>query len=274
MNTEETFILASLKEFVKLWGSGSQATFNLACRNNQAWFQLGTRLGHPAFPHFLPTPPRTKVQGKRKKNPSKVEKDRVRAALHRAKKQEESLAAPVEDSPSTTDVTAENDVISTTSADPAGSPPPSSAPTSPPTPSRSRVSSPFTESAAASADPPSVTVTVAEEAQVSAQEVLEIVHATAVIERSPAGDCDYQEIYDLIVKENHMRNNITNISINHESTREFRSNLFTHTVSLMMTVKTAALWDSPREYIWKHLGQKDWKENSGTAIKFLRIHVK
>ena len=193
--------------------------------------------------------------------------------MHRAKK--ESLASPVEDSMlSTTDVTAENDIISTTSADPDGSPPPSSAPTSPPTPSPSRVSTPFTESAAASADPPYVTVTVAEEAQVSAQEVFEIVHATAVIERSPTRDCDYQEIYDLIVKENHMRNNITNISINHESTREFRSNLFTHTVSLMMTVKTAALWDSPRQYIWKHLGQNDWKENSGTAIKFLRIHVK
>ena len=48
MNTEEGFILASLKEFVKLWGSGSQSSYHLECKNGQAWFQFGS---HPVPSH-------------------------------------------------------------------------------------------------------------------------------------------------------------------------------------------------------------------------------
>ena len=69
MNTEETFVLASLKEFVKLWGSGSQATFNLECSYGQAWFPLGARMGPPAFPHFYPPKPTLDPQI-RKKTPA------------------------------------------------------------------------------------------------------------------------------------------------------------------------------------------------------------
>ena len=54
MNTEESFVLASLTEFVKLWGSGTQASFNLECRNGQAWFKLSSLLGPPNHPHFTP----------------------------------------------------------------------------------------------------------------------------------------------------------------------------------------------------------------------------
>ena len=57
MNTEEGFILASLKEFVKIWGSGNQATFNLECRNSQVLVKFETHLGHPAHQHFVPHPP-------------------------------------------------------------------------------------------------------------------------------------------------------------------------------------------------------------------------
>ena len=71
-----------------------------------------------------------------------------------------------------------------------------------------------------------------------------------------------------------MRANIAAVNINHQSTREFRSNLFTHTSSLMLTVKTAALWDSPKQYILKHLGQNDWKQTNGSSIKIVKIHVK
>ena len=71
MNCEETFVLASLKEFVKLWGSGSQASFNLECSNGQAWFHLGARLGPPASPHFYPPNP-PQVPQKRKKTHSRI----------------------------------------------------------------------------------------------------------------------------------------------------------------------------------------------------------
>jgi hypothetical protein len=91
MNSVETFVLASLKEFVKLWGSGSQATFNLKCINGQVWFHLGARLCHPANPHFYPPNP-PQVPQKRKKNPARIEKDLACATEHRAKR--DNLAVP------------------------------------------------------------------------------------------------------------------------------------------------------------------------------------
>ena len=36
MNTDEAFVLSSLEEFVKIWGSGNQATLNVKCRNGKA----------------------------------------------------------------------------------------------------------------------------------------------------------------------------------------------------------------------------------------------
>ena len=104
MNTEEAFILASLKEFVRLWGSGIQASFHLECRNRKAWFKLATELGAPSSHHFIPSqgpsqdhhhsphgnggvPPRRQGPGRRRRN-------QARAAAHRAR-QSEQLANPV-----------------------------------------------------------------------------------------------------------------------------------------------------------------------------------
>ena len=104
MNTEEAFILASLKEFVRLWGSGIQASFHLECRNRKAWFKLATELGAPSSHHFIPSqgpsqdhhhsphgnggvPPRRQGPGHRRRN-------QARAAAHRAR-QSEQLANPV-----------------------------------------------------------------------------------------------------------------------------------------------------------------------------------
>ena len=92
MNTEESFVLASLKEFVKLWGSSREATFNLECRNGQAWFQLGASLGPPSFPHFCPTP---KTPKRKKISTARIEKDRARAAVHRSQKPENSVVSTV-----------------------------------------------------------------------------------------------------------------------------------------------------------------------------------
>ena len=44
----------SLKEFVRPWGSGHQASFQIQCYKGQAWFKLESQLGHPAFQHFIP----------------------------------------------------------------------------------------------------------------------------------------------------------------------------------------------------------------------------
>ena len=86
MNTEETFVLASLKEFVRLWGSGCQSSFYLQCQDYQAWFKLESKLGSPSSQHFVPkVPPPPPPPPKRRKGPGRRQKDRDRAAAHRAK---------------------------------------------------------------------------------------------------------------------------------------------------------------------------------------------
>ena len=111
--------------------------------------------------------------------------------------------------------------------------------------------------------------------KVNDAEKVTFVNATAVIDSCPYEHIDYvNDVQKVIFKEQHMRNNIAAVNFEHQSTRGFRGNLFTHTVSVILTVKTSALWDSPRQYIWKHLGQEEWARNDGTRIKFSRIHVK
>ena len=101
------------------------------------------------------------------------------------------------------------------------------------------------------------------------------VYATAVIESCPHEKFDYKtSIESIVFNEHHMRSNLSAVNIIHVSSRVFRSNLFTHTVNVVMSVKTSALWDSPRQYIWKYLGQDESTWKNGTRIKFSRINVK
>ena len=53
-NTEESFVLATVNEFVKTWGSGKQAHLNLECKNGIAWIHLAFKLGPPATQHYFP----------------------------------------------------------------------------------------------------------------------------------------------------------------------------------------------------------------------------
>ena len=53
-NTEEAFVLANVKEFVKIWGSGSQANLNIRCKNGNAWLELAIQLSPPCAQHYVP----------------------------------------------------------------------------------------------------------------------------------------------------------------------------------------------------------------------------
>ena len=93
MNTEEAFVLASLKEFVGIWGSGNQASFYLECRNGQAFIKMESKLENPASQHVSPhhIPRHNQHQGPhgagrlhpRHKCPGQVRRD-TGAAAHRA----------------------------------------------------------------------------------------------------------------------------------------------------------------------------------------------
>ena len=111
----------------------------------------------------------------------------------------------------------------------------------------------------------------------TSDEAFVIVHATAVLENCPHDQLlqdDLNHLRKLFSSDNHLRNNIAQVELKHLSSRRFRSNLFTHTVSVLLSVKTSGLWDSPRQYIWKHLGQNDYIKTNGTKMKLTRIHVK
>ena len=97
--TEEAFVLSSLKEFVKVWGSGCQAHFNLECSNGRAWVKLAFQLEHPADLHHLPyhAPQyHPQVRKPRHKGPARHQKDLARAAAHRARQTPAAAAAEEE----------------------------------------------------------------------------------------------------------------------------------------------------------------------------------
>ena len=121
MNTEEAFILASLKEFVKAWGSGSQASFSLECKQGQAYFKMSSLLGHPADQHFVPAYDHGNhehVDPRRRKCPSRIARKRAHAAAHRA-----TLIPPRTENPA--DTVEEVAVLPNPPSTPAASPPPS-----------------------------------------------------------------------------------------------------------------------------------------------------
>ena len=74
---------------MKLWGFGSQASFQLECKDRQACLKFSTQLGSPADLHFVPPFPshgfHERPQYPRHKGPAQRERDRARAAAHRAK---------------------------------------------------------------------------------------------------------------------------------------------------------------------------------------------
>ena len=99
VNTEEAFVLATLKEFVKLWGSGNQDSFHLECKDRQASFKFSSLLGPPGGRHFDPHHTYSDDHGshggppvhppplpRRKKGPSQCARDRAWAAGHQETK--------------------------------------------------------------------------------------------------------------------------------------------------------------------------------------------
>ena len=93
-NNEERFVLASLKEFVKTWGSGNAGSFQLVCKDGQAKLSMEFSLESPGSSHF--TSPEdnqdTSNRDKWRKNPSTLRRDKKRAEQRRAQ-----AAGPVPD---------------------------------------------------------------------------------------------------------------------------------------------------------------------------------
>ena len=307
MNTEESFILASLKEFVKLWGSGCQSSYHLECKNGQAWLQFGSALGSPGSQHFSPNVI-VKDVPKKQKSPRRILKDRARAAAHRkatADANEEQECDKVDNipdadsahsPPSKPAVSVEYAELSNSAASvdfPAvQSSPQAAAPAILLLPTSVSDDEQSSVVPAELSDQHLITLPAASAGRDQDQQVhqvqhentaqikvpgIEVVHVTAVIEDSPREsitETDVKALENLILRETHLKPNIARLEIGENISRGFRNKRFKHTVQFLISVKTEKLWDSPRQYIWKHLGQLEWKKEDGTGVKFSRIHVK
>ena len=105
------------------------------------------------------------------------------------------------------------------------------------------------------------------------------VFALAVLENCPdevLSDKYGNSLRRFLSSEDHLARNIAESNFKHESTRSFRNGHFTHTVSMVIYVKTGGLWESPATYIRKHLGfpNNEWNRSNGTVVKLSRIHQK
>ena len=103
------------------------------------------------------------------------------------------------------------------------------------------------------------------------------VSATAVFENTPSeflSKEDFESVEKVILGKNHLRENILKLDAGQQSSRKCRSGLFRHTVDLKILVKTENLWENARSYIWRNLGQNEWKKGNGATLTIDRIHVK
>ena len=95
------------------------------------------------------------------------------------------------------------------------------------------------------------------------------IHATAVIENSPF-QCFCQDELDSIVRfvtnKDHLRKNVANIKYCNASTR-VQNGALMHFVQIEILVNVESLWESPRSYLWKHVGQDSWERGNGSTIK-------
>ena len=95
--TEEAFLLRSMKEVVMVWHRGTgQASLNIAVKDGKADLQLSFQLGQPWDPHVQQPPPQH--HHPRTKSMKQKERDRERAAAHQARKTAVSADSPLEDS--------------------------------------------------------------------------------------------------------------------------------------------------------------------------------
>ena len=103
------------------------------------------------------------------------------------------------------------------------------------------------------------------------------VSATAVFENSQNERLSREEIKSLeavLLSKNHLKENILKLEEGQETNRRNKQGLFKHTLELRILVNTEKLWESARTYIWRNLGQNEWRKPNGAKLSLVRIHVK
>ena len=100
------------------------------------------------------------------------------------------------------------------------------------------------------------------------------VHATAEFKNCPSAQLeqgDLESLQRFLLSENHLKENILKVNWKELSSRSFRNNMFTHTLSVELHVATSRLSESPVNYIRRNLEKSEWKRSNGTLIGLSRI---
>ena len=104
-----------------------------------------------------------------------------------------------------------------------------------------------------------------------------IIQGTATIDNSPFNYLAQEELESIlrfITSKDHMKKNITNVEFNYLWSRDSEGGKFRHSVGLKLHVRTSNLWETPRSYVFRHVGQDSWEKRNGSAISITRIHQK
>ena len=104
----------------------------------------------------------------------------------------------------------------------------------------------------------------------------ETVWATVNLDNSSKSKLNVQDlngIEGILTRYDHLKQNIVKIDFGHYSTSRTDDG-FCHRLDVKLLVDVTRLWEHARPYIWKFLGQQEWRLSDGTLITFNRIHVK
>ena len=85
---------------------------------------------------------------------------------------------------------------------------------------------------------------------------------------------EVESLIRFLTNRDHLQRNIKNIEYSYLSSGELLNGKYKHTLGLKIEVKTENLWEGPRSYLWKHIGQDTWSRGNGTVINVVRIHQK
>ena len=104
-----------------------------------------------------------------------------------------------------------------------------------------------------------------------------VIHAHAIIENSPNSvfvNDEWGSILRFLASKEHLRKNIADVKCCNSTSRELSSGLFSHMVKIEILVRTGSLWETPRSYIWRNIGQDTWERGNSSSVKLTRIHQK
>ena len=87
-------------------------------------------------------------------------------------------------------------------------------------------------------------------------------------------NADVNDIIDIIDSKDHLRRNINKIRLGRIQNFDAGNSKFRHEIEFVFEVNSSYLWESARAYLWKHLGNSEWKLGDGRLLTFVRIHRK